>query len=517
MLAVASQHALADRVAWVGLVLGPILAIITWALIPEARFDASGVLIGGLVPAGRATAATGVLMAVWWLTEAIPLPATALIPLVLFPLTGAADIKAAAAPFAHSVIFLFLGGFLLGLAMERSGLHKRIALSIVLLVGTGPRMLIGGFMLASAALSMWVSNTATTIMMLPIAMSVLTLVAVQHAPAGTAAEDAPSPDPHFDTALLLGIAYAASIGGIATLIGTPPNAVLKGFIETDLGREIGFAQWLAIGLPITVVFLPLAWAYLVFFSQRVRLREIPGGRAVIRAERSQLGPMSRAERTVLVVFLCAIVLWIARPFLARYGAGHEMALLGRLNDSSIAIGAALALFIIPVNARTRTFAMDWQTTRRLPWGILLLFGGGLSLAAAISATGVDVFIGSSITGIGHLPAWVAITLVCTLMIFLTELTSNTAVTTALLPILAAAAPALGVDPIRVIVPAALAASFAFMLPVATPPNAIVFGSGRIRIGQMARAGFGLNILGILVISGATIVLEDLILKINAGP
>ncbi len=518
------HQSLADRVAWAGLILGPMLACVVWAILP-AQSAGTGELSGngqvltaavsGLSPAARATAAVAVLMAIWWLTEAIPLPATALLPLVLFPLLGAAPIKVAAAPYAHSVIFLFLGGFLLGLSLERCGLHKRLALNTLLLVGTSPRRLIAGFMLASAVLSMWVSNTATTIMMLPIAMSIITLIAEEYARQGTPGEHDGSPDPNFDVALLLGIAYAASIGGVATLIGTPPNAVLKGFLESDLHTSLGFAQWMGIGLPVTIVFLPVCWAFLVYGVLRVQLREIPGGRPLIISQRDALGPMSKHEWIVLGVFLCTIVLWIARPFLGRFGASHDIAFFGRLNDSSIAIGAALMLFLLPVDIKTRTFAMDWETARKVPWGILLLFGGGLSLAATISSTGLDVAIGHSIAGIGQVPSWLAVVLVCSLMIFLTELTSNTAVTTALLPIIAAAAPALGVDPIKVVVPAALAASFAFMLPVATPPNAIVFGSGHVRIGQMARAGLGLNILGIIVISLASILLEGAILDISA--
>ena len=501
------QPAFASLVHWAGLGAGPVLAVAAYLLLPE----------GALSSPGRATAAVGVLMAVWWLTEAIPLAATALLPLLLFPLAGIATIDAAAAPFANSVIYLFLGGFILGLGMERWGLHKRIALITLLLVGTSPRRLIAAFMVAPAMLSMWVSNTATTIMMLPIAMSVIGLVATQCAPPNTPPDQIESPDPNFDCSLLLGVAYASSIGGVATLIGTAPNAILAGFIASDLGQPVAFARWLMLGLPIVAVFLPLAWFYVVFISQPVRLRTIPGGRTLIREELRHLGPVTRGELTVFCVFCCTVVLWIARPVLQDFGKDHALTLLAGLNDSSIAIAAALALFVIPVHPRGRVFAMDWETAERVPWGILLLFGGGLSLAAAITANGVDAFIGHSVEGLGHMPVWLAVVLVCTLVIFLTELTSNTAITTALLPILAGVAPALGVDPLRLVVPAALAASFAFMLPVATPPNAIVFGSGRIRIDQMARAGLGLNILGIVVISAATLLLEGLVVNIGGNP
>ncbi len=499
------------RVALLGLALGPALAVLAYLFLPRAQFDEAGLLTAGLTQPGRATAAVAVLMAVWWLTEAIPISATALVPLALLPLTGSMHIKAVAAPYANDVIYLFLGGFVLGLAMEKWGLHKRIALTTLLIVGTGPRRIIAGFMIASAMLSAWVSNTATTIMMLPIALSVISLVAAQHAPEGTRREDAPSPDPNFDATLLLGIAYAASVGGITTLIGTAPNAILRGFVQDELGHEVTFARWLLLGGSIAVVMLPIVWFYLVFISQPVKLRTIPGGRSLIKSELHDLGRVSRGEWTVLVVFCCTVTLWLTRSVLVKFGQTHDIAALAGLNDASIAVGAALVLFCTPVSLRDRSFAMDWHTAQRLPWGILILFGGGLSLAAAISANGVDTFIAGGFAHLGHVPVWVVVALVCTLVIFLTELTSNTAVTTALLPILAAAAPVLGVDPLKLVVPAAIVASLAFMLPVATPPNAIVFGSGRITIPQMARTGIGLNLIGIVVVTLATLLLGDLII------
>ena len=510
-------RSLADHVAMLGLVLGPVLAALAYILLPSAGVDEATGLATGLSEPGRATAATGILMAVWWLTEAIPISATALLPLVRLPLTGAMGIKDAAAPYANDVIYLFMGGFMLGLAMEKWGLHKRIALTTLLIVGTSPRRIIAGFMIASAMLSAWVSNTATAVMMLPIALSVISLVALQHAPPGTPCEDAPSPDPNFDSTLLLGVAYACSIGGITTLIGTPPNAILRGYVESELGKEIGFANWLILGGTIACVMLPLVWCYLVFIRQPVKLRTIPGGRGLFRGELRALGKPSRGELTVLIVFCCTVALWLSRPLLVSLGTTHNIAPLAGLNDSSIAIGAALVLFCIPVDLKRRSFAMDWHTTQRLPWGVLVLFGGGLSLAAAISTNGVDTFIGSGFVRLENLPVWLIVALVCTLVIFLTELTSNTAVTTALLPVLGAAAVALGIDPLKLVVPAAIVASLAFMLPVATPPNAIVFGSGRITVPQMARAGLGLNILGIVVVTLATLLLGDFIVDLGGTP
>jgi sodium-dependent dicarboxylate transporter 2/3/5 len=447
-------------------------------------------------------------MAVWWLTEAIPLPATSLIPLVAFPVLGVLPIGSAAGPYADPVIFLFLGGFILGLSMERWGLHKRIALITILIVGTGPKRVIGGFMLASACISMWVNNTSTTIMMLPIAVSVIALVAQRHAPPGTPLGQAPSPDPNFDSTLLLGIAYASSIGGVGTLIGTAPNAIMRAFVERELGRTIGFAEWLMLGLPLVVVFLVMTWVYMTSISQPVRLKTIPGGRALIRGELKALGRMSRGEWTVLAVFSCTVALWVLRPWITALGTTHDLVILRGLNDTTIAIAAALALFLIPVSAQERRFAMDWTTAEKLPWGALLLFGGGLSLAAAVSATGVDEFIGTGFAGLAGMPLWVVILVVAAVVVFLTELCSNTALTTVMLPVLAAAAVSMEIDALRLVIPATLAASMAFMMPVGTPPNAIVFATGKVTMGQMARTGLGLNILSILSITVFCMIVGD---------
>lgn len=498
----------ARTISWLGLVLGPFLGVAAYMLLPHAARDESGAVVAGLSHAARAAAGVGVLMAIWWLSEAIPLPATSLVPLVAFPLLGVMPIGAAAAPYAGDIVFLFLGGFILGLSMERWGLHKRIALLTVLIVGTGPKRVIGGFMLATACISLWVNNTSTTIMMLPIALSVISLVAVRHAPPGTPSDQATSPDPNFDSTLLLGVAYASSIGGVGTLIGTAPNAIMAAFVEDALGRPMGFAQWLTFALPVVVVFLLIAWVYMTCISQPVRLKTIPGGRALIRGELRALGPMSRGEWTVLVVFGATVLLWVLRPWLQALGRRHGLIIPSGLNDTTIAIASALALFIIPVDAKQRRAAMDWDTAVRLPWGALLLFGGGLSLAAAITATGLDRFIGAGFAALGTLPLWLAILVVTAVVVFLTELCSNTALTTVMLPILAAAAPAMGVDPMRVVVPATLAASMAFMMPVGTPPNAIVFGTGKITMGQMARTGLGLNVLSIAVITIFSVVLGD---------
>lgn len=503
---------LTDRISWIGLAAGPLLALVTFLSLPQAGLDAAGNPTG-LSPDARATAAVGVLMAVWWLSEAIPLSATALLPLVLLPLTGAATASQAATPYANSVIFLFMGGFILGLGMEKWGLHRRIALITVLVVGATPKRLIAGFMAAAAVLSMWVSNTATAIMMLPIASSVVALIASRT----TGSEPHPGvpqrEDPAlqgFATALFLAIAYACSIGGIGTLIGTPPNTILAAFVRDHLGAEISMQRWLFLSLPLVGVMLPLVWAYLVFFATPVRLPAIPGGRKLISGELASLGKMKRAEWIVFTVFCCAVLLWIFRPTLVAFGVARGITPLAMLDDTAIAIGAAISLFLIPVYPRQRIFAMDWATAEKLPWGVLILFGGGLSLAAAISNTGLDAFLGRQFEALEGVPVWLMIACITAAVIFLTELTSNTAVTNALMPVLAGAAPALGVDPLKLLVPAAIAASMAFMLPVATPPNAIVFGTGRVPLQRMARTGFGLNILGVVVVTLATVLLGDFI-------
>lgn len=479
-----------DRVAWLGLVAGPVLGVVVYVSLPAAREGG-----GGLDHAARATAGVATLMAVWWLTQAIPLSATALLPIALFPLLGISSVGAATAPYASDLIFLFLGGFVLGLGMQRSGLHRRIALITIRLVGTRPRRLIGGFMLATAIMSMWVSNTATAIMMLPIGASVIDMVFARlgdRADLGAPGESRPGAN--FATCVMLGVAYGASIGGLGTLIGTPPNTVLANFVKQTYGQEISFAVWMRLGIPLVVVFLPLAWAYLTFFAYPVRLRQLPGGSELIRDEFRRLGPMTRAEWLVFLVFCSAVFLWVFRGTIAAVTGWSG------LTDTGIAILAALALFVTPVSFRRREFLMDWRTAEQLPWGILLLFGGGLSLAAAMTATGVDRFIGG---GLIHAAGWPALGLVLLLtlgVIFLTELTSNTAVTNALMPILGAGAITLGVHPYLLLIPAAVAASCAFMLPVATPPNAIVFASGHITLPQMVKAGFWLNIIGVLLIS-----------------
>lgn len=423
-------------------------------------------------------------MAFWWLTEALPVSVTALLPLIMFPVLGIFDFKAAAAPFAHPLIFLFLGGFIIAKAIETWNLHRRIALLIVRAFGTRPDYLIAGFMLATATLSMWVSNTATTIMMLPIAMSIIGVLNEKEDP-DTAAQTA--------TALLLSIAYSASIGGVGTLVGTPPNALLAAFAQEQLGIELGFAKWMTIGIPVVLIMLPLTWLLLTRVTCPVARRPIPGADEVIKNEMKALGPMSIEEKRVLAVFMLTALCWVFRPLITKLFP--EMG----LTDSSIALIGAMILFIVPSTEGNGNGLMTWKQAVSLPWGVLLLFGGGLSLAGGISNSGLADTIGGSLSGLEGFPPIVAVAAVATLIVFLTEITSNTATTAVFLPIVATVALSMGIAPLELIIPVALAASCAFMMPVATPPNAIVFGSEKLTVGQMARAGFLLNLVSICVI------------------
>lgn len=491
-----TQHTLAQRVHWIGLFVGPGLALLVYFLLPAGYTNAAGETVT-FSHAGRASMAVGVWMAVWWLTEAVHISVTALIPVAVLPLVGALPVEEAAARYAHPLIFLFMGGFLISLSMQRWGLHRRIALATVRAIGTQPKRIVGGFMLAAAALSMWVSNTATALMMLPIAGSVLDrLVGADrsHEGAGGASGGDVA---RLGVCLMLGVAYGASIGGIGTIIGSPPNGVVVGYIADNLDEEIGFAQWLMIGLPVVVVFLPLAWWLLTRVLYPVHgdvLGEVDAGEAL-----EGPGPMNRGEKATLAVFLLAVVCWIFRPVLTELRIGSAAPLSG-LSDAGIAMLAALLLFVIPVQRSPRRPVLDWQTATKLPWGILILFGGGLSLARALDANGASGFLGSQVEALAGAPVLLLVAAVVVLVIFLTELTSNTATTATLVPILAALGPALGVDPYLLMFPAAIAASCAFMMPVATPPNAIVFSSGHVTMRQMIRAGLLLNVVGVVLVT-----------------
>ena len=476
----------------IGLALGPVL-FLTMLLLPAPE---------GLSPAGWRVAATAALMATWWITEAIPIPATALLPLVLFPILGIEGITETAAPYANPLIFLFMGGFMIALAMQRWELHRRVALSIINVIGTRPQAVIAGFMASAAFLSMWVSNTATAVMMLPIALSVVELSRTSETGAVVAEYQ------HFATALVLGIAYACNIGGVGTLIGTPPNALLAGFMNETYGVEIGFAEWMLVGLPIVCIGLPLTYLVLTRLAFPFQVETLPGGDQLVQRELDKLGPLSRPEYLVGLIFLTTAALWIFRPLLEGLVPG--------LSDAGIAIFGAVLLFTLPVNWSEGAFLLDWETTRQLPWDVLILFGGGLSLASAIDRTGLAGWIGTALSGVAAWPIVLIVLLLSAVVIMLTELTSNTATAAAFLPIMASVAIGIGQSPLLLVVPVALAASCAFMLPVATPPNAIVYGSGAVTIPQMARAGLWLNVIFVGLITALTYTLVVWIFGVKFG-
>lgn len=468
----------------VGVVLGPAAALLI--ILSDAP--------AGLSDTGWTTAAIGVLMAVWWATEAVPIAVTALLPLVVFPLLGIASIQETAAPYSNKVIYLFLGGFIVAFAMQRWDLHRRIALSVLQVVGGDGRSLIGGFMLASALISMWVMNTSTTMMLLPIAISIITVI---HRSVDSLDEKARA---DFQYALLLGVAYGATIGGMATLVGTAPNAMLAAFMQDNHGIEIDFASWMMVGLPLSIVMLPLAWLALTRFVFQVDFQTSGEARAELKKMKDDLGNIKVPEIRVAIVFTIMALAWITRPLLAQVPG------LAALDDSGIAMAGAIALFLIPSGDKSDPFLIRWRYVEKLPWSVLILFGGGLTLAGAVNRTGLAEWLGGNLQSVGMLPLAIIVIAVTTLIVFLTELTSNIATTATFLPVIAAIAYKSGIDPIVLTVPVTFAASCAFMLPVATPPNAIVFGSGLLTIPKMVRAGMALNIIGIIVVSFAALTL-----------
>ncbi|MDI5933086.1 SLC13 family permease [Halomonas kalidii] len=455
----------------IGLWLGPSWILLTLVLPAPAGMSDSAWTCAGLA----------LLMATWWSTEAIPIPATSLLPLLLIPALGIGSMGDTASGYANPIIYLFLGGFLLGISMQRWNLHRRIALHVLKVVGAEPRRQIGGFMIATGFLSMWVSNTATAIMMLPIGMSVVSLLG----------NSPPDELKRYATALLLAIAYSASIGGVATLIGTPPNALLAGYLAEERGIDLGFAQWMLIGLPISIAMMACAWWWLTRHGFILNAGDDSAG--LIHDELATLGPMTPAEQRVGIIFLLAALAWVARPLLNDIG-------LGWLSDTSIAIAAGIALFLVPSGRGDGERLMVWEAAQQLPWGILLLFGGGLALAGAISRSGLAEWIAERLGIFGAFPLLGLVAVVVLVIIFLTEVTSNTATAAAFLPLLGALALSLDISPLLITVPAAIAASCAFMMPVATPPNAIVFATGHLKIQSMIRAGFALNLISTVLVT-----------------
>ena len=519
------------RIRWTGFLLGLIFSTLIYAIMP-ADVDHSAKL----------TAAIAVLMAAWWMTEALPIAATSLVPLVAFPVLGTdVEMETVGASYGNPIIFLFLGGFLIALAMQRWNLHRRIALVTLSIMGDRPGPMIAGFMIATGFISMWVSNTATAVMMLPIGISVLMIVSKVVGSAltdgsadgtgsandtGTAAGTGSANDTgtadgtgtevadegetesddsglgavvksNFGTALMLGIAYSASIGSLGTIIGTPPNLFLIGYLKDSHDISIGFGQWMAVGVPLAVVMMAIAWFLLVKVLFKPEIDRIPGGRELIRDELHKLGPMSTGEKLVLAMFVLAAASWISLPLIFDEPP---------ISDEGIAMAIGLLLFLIPGGANRGVRLLDWETAEKLPWGVLLLFGGGLALSAQFSDSGLTEWIGETTSGVGVLPTVIVVAIFAAIILFLTELTSNTATAATFVPVVGGVAMGLDLDPLLLTIPVALAATCAFMLPVATPPNAVAFGSGYVTVAQMVKGGLWLNVIGIVLITATVYLL-----------
>lgn len=444
-------------------------------------------LPGAIRPEAQSVLAITGWIAVWWITEAIPIPATSLLPIVLFPVTKALSIEDTTAAYGHKMVFLYMGGFVIALAIEKWNLHKRIALRTIYWIGGNTSRIILGFMISTFLLSMWISNTATTLMMLPIALAV-----ARHFGKRRDSDEPSSIEMQFGLPLMLGIAYAASIGGISTLIGTPTNAMLSAVIKDMFNTDIDFAKWMSLALPISIMLLFICWLYLTKIVFPVKQKHDRSSQQEILRELRSLGKMSSDEKKVVAVFVLIALSWILRSFLL-------VKFIPGVDDTIIAIFGAIVLFLIPSSKRGE-FIMDWHTARKLPWGILILFGGGLAMASAFQSSGLAEWMGSGLKGLGKVQFIFVILIVAAMVNFLTEVTSNVATASILLPIVASVASAIGLHPYSLMIVTTLSASCAFMLPVATPPNAIVFSSGYISIRQMARAGIGMNLLSILIIT-----------------
>ena len=458
-----------------GLVLGPVsFFLILFFFHPE-----------GLSEQANAVLASTIWIAIWWITEAIPIAVTALLPIVLFPLSGGLDLSATSGSFGHKYVFLYMGGFIIAIAIEKWNLHRRIALNIINLIGSDVRKIILGFMVATAFLSMWISNTATAVMMLPIGLAIIKQL--QDNP-----DTVEDENQTFGKALMLAIAYSASIGGLATLIGTPPNLVLAGVVLDTYGYEITFMQWFVFGLPISVILIFICWKYLTKYAFTFKQKTFPGGKEEIKRLLSKLGTISYEEKVVAFVFALTAFCWITRSFLLQK-------LLPGLDDTIIAIFFAIVLFLIPSKKKGEQL-INWEEAVKMPWGIILLFGGGMALAKGFEESGLATWIGSQMTSLAGLPILVLVLVLIAAVNFLTEITSNLATTAMLLPVLAPMALTIDVHPFVLMVGAAVAASCAFMLPVATPPNAVVFGSGYLRIPDMVSKGFIMNIISIFILT-----------------
>jgi sodium-dependent dicarboxylate transporter 2/3/5 len=480
------------RILW--LLAGPLLGLATGLALPVTYIDTTGDPVA--LPAGaRAVAAITAWMVLWWIAEPVPVYATALLPLALFPLLGIAPATATAAAYGDPLVFLFLGGFILALALEKWGLHERLALVVLAFVSPRPDRIVAAFMGVAAFVSLWVTNTATTMMLLPVAQSVLAGI-------GGTPREASAGRGAFACALVLGIAYASTIGGMGTIIGTAPNVFVASFLRSQLRVEVGFLDWMLVALPLVAVLLPAAWWVLTRGVLVVPREPPPGaGEALARLAHRQARLTPPARRTSLV-FVVAAAAWVTRPWLAGLTVA-DFAPLAGMTDTTIAVTAALLLFVVPAGGAERGALMDWDMVARLPWGLLILFGGGLALAAALQSSGFTAYLAALGAGLQGVPPWLLLLLVTTGVVFLSEIASNTATAATIVPVLAAVAGGMGLAPVPLVLAACFAASCGFMLPVATPPNAIAYGTGLVPGRLMTRAGIWLNVLGILFISALT--------------
>lgn len=478
----------------ISLVMGIVIGLGVFFLLPETlAFNA------------RLVAGIAMLMATWWMTEAIPIPVTSLLPLVLFPFFDIASVGATASPYAHSIVFLVLGGVLLGLATQRWNLHRRFALLTVLTVGTKPAQIVFGLMFASWFITMWVSNTATAVIMVPIGGSIIALVKSLGNGDDT---------PKFSAAVQLGIAYAITIGSMATLIGQPPMALMRAYMEDTHGLSIGFGHWMLVGVPFSFTMLMLAWLVLNKLVFRSEVENIQGGRAMIETELKGMGRLSPEESRVLMVFAGAVFCWVFLPLIAQFPfVQNALPWLSNINDTSVAILAAILMFVIPAS-KGKGALLVWSATRDVPWGVLILFGGGLTLSAQFTATGLSAWVGGSVSGLSGLPLILILAITAIVIILLTELTSNTATAAAFFPIMGSIAVGLGIEPFLMTIVVTFAVSCAFMLPVATPSNAVAFATGDLPIKSMIRAGIWLNVIGLLVIMVALYTIVPLVFDVS---
>lgn len=486
--------AISNKSKLIPLILGPLVALLFYFILPEQYTTSAGVS-ETFSHAARACAAIVLWMAIWWFTEAVPIAVTSLLPIVLFPLFGVMGSSDTLKEYANGTIFLFLGGFLIAAGIARWHLDRRIALLTIRIVGTKPQQIILGLLLSTSFISAWVSNTATAAMMVPIALAVLKVVR-------STREDLPidRAEHNFGVCVLLAVAYGASLGGVLTLIGTPPNGIFARFVEQTYNVPVSFIDWMLIAFPIVVVMIVATQLLMTKVLFRELVSELPGGKDWVMHEYSKLGPMSRGEKIVLTVFVTAALLWCFGPVIRGIQIG-DMTPFKALSDTVIAMGAGIILFIIPVDYKRGVHALDWSSASdTVAWDVLLLFGGGLSMAAAIQKTGLADIIGAQATFLSSLPEVAAISGLTTLTVFASEFTSNTALAATMMPLVAAVADSIGMHPEALLVATTFGASLAFMMPVGTPPNAIIFGTGRIRIAEMIRAGFWLNVCGIVVVT-----------------